>query len=150
MTTMRLSVQGDKELRDGLRKLGISIADLKDEFEETGEYLTGFFSGPVFVSRGQVIGEPWPALNSSYAAWKAQVFPGKPPLVRSTLMQRSFKHKSTKLSSTIWNESEYFRNHQQGIGVPQRMMMKLDEQRERAVIDILAEGLRKKMRQAGV
>lgn len=124
-----LTIHGDKEFVQRLRKFGVSILDLSDSMDETGQYLSRFFSGDVFTSRGQVFGKPWPALNDNYAAFKARKFSGKPPLFRTGLMNRSFKHKSTKLTSSLWNEADYFKYHQEGRGVPERVMMLVDDQR---------------------
>lgn len=148
--TYQITVQGDTELVRKLRKFGVSVLDLSDSMDESGRYLSRFFSGEVFASRGQVFGKPWPALNDNYAAFKARVFPGRPPLIRSGLMNRSFKHKSTKLTTSLWNESKYFQYHQEGRGVPERVMMHVDEKRERAVVGFVAEDINGKMSAAGV
>jgi hypothetical protein len=145
-----ITVQGDSEMIQKLRKFGVSVLDLSDSMDETGSYLTTFFSGEVFASRGQVFDKPWPALSDNYAAHKARTFPGRPPLIRSGLMNRSFRHKSTRLTATLWNEAEYFEYHQDGRGVPERVMMHLDDKRERAVVELIANDIRGKMSTAGV
>ena len=73
--TYSVSVEGGKELTIKLRKYGQSILDLSDSMDNIGKYLTKFWSGEVFASRGQVIGEPWPALNDAYAVFKARRWP---------------------------------------------------------------------------
>lgn len=148
--TYRITVQGDTELIQKLRKFGVSVLDLSDSMDETGRYLTRFFSGEVFVSRGQVFGKPWPALTDNYAAFKARTFPGRPPLIRSGIMNRSFKHKSTKLTTSLWNEAKYFQYHQEGRGVPERVLMHVDEKRERGVVDLVAQAIDGKMKAADV
>lgn len=148
--TYRITVQGDAELIHKLRKFGVSVLDLSDSMDETGRYLTRFFSGEVFASRGQVFGKPWPALNDNYAAFKARTFPGRPPLFRTGLMNRSFKHKSTKLTTSLWNEAEYFGYHQEGRGVPERVMMHVDEKRKRSIAGFIAEDINGKMKAADV
>lgn len=145
-----MTIQGDKEFIQRLRKFGVSILDLSDSMDETGQYLTRFFSGEVFASRGQVFGKPWPAPNSNYAAWKARQWPGRPPLFRTGLMNRSFKHKSTKLTSSLWNEAEYFDYHQEGRGVPERVMMLVDGKRERSIVGFVAADIEGKMKAANV
>lgn len=148
--TYKITVQGDTEMIQKLRKFGVSILDLSDSMDESGNYLTRFFSGEVFASRGQVFDKPWPSLNDNYAAFKARTFPGRPPLIRSGLMNRSFKHKSTRLTASLWNESKYFDYHQEGRGVPERVMMHVDEKRKRAIVDLIAEDINGKMNTAGV
>lgn len=150
MTTLTIQVSGEKEVADRLRRFGISILDLTRAMDQTGRYLSRFFAGEVFASRGGVIGKPWPALNDNYAVWKAEQWPGRPPLVRTGLMNRSFKHRSTKLSAELWNEADYFKYHQGGWGVPQRVMMGLDAKRERGVAQLIAGEIVDKMRTADV
>lgn len=150
MATISLVVEGDKELVSKLRKFGVSVLDLSDSMDATGKYLTRFFSGEVFTSRGQVFGKPWPGLSDNYAAFKASKFPGRPPLIRSGLMNRSFKHKSTRLTASLWNEANYFDYHQEGRGVPERVMMHVDEKRERGVVDLVAQDIDGKMKAADV
>lgn len=145
-----ITVQGSSELAAKLSKFGVAILDLSDSMDKTGSYLTRFFSGEVFASRGQVIGKPWPALNPNYAVFKARAFPGRPPLIRTGLMNRSFKYKSTKLTTSLWNEAEYFNYHQEGRGVPERVMMLVDDKRERAVVQFVADDIGAKMRAASV
>ncbi|KUM39016.1 hypothetical protein [Arthrobacter sp. EpRS71] len=150
MADVRFTIQGDKELAQKLRKFGVSVLDLSDSMDESGRYLTRFFSGEVFASRGQVFGLSWPALNDNYAAFKARTFPGRPPLIRTGVMNRQFKHKSTNLTASLWNESEYFEFHQEGRGVPERVMMHVDEKRERSIVGFIAQDISGKMKAADV
>lgn len=146
-----VSIQGDKELIAKLDRFGVSILDLSKSMDEIGRYLTGFFSGEVFASRGGVIGKSWAPLDDDYAAAKARRFPGRPPLVRSGLMQRGFKHRSTALTSRIHNEAPYFDYHQAGTSkMPARVMMHMDETRARAVVALITDDITGKMRQADV
>lgn len=150
MAELTIEIDGASELAQRLRKFGVAVLNLKPEFEETGQYLSRFFGGEVFTSRGGVIGRPWPALNPSYAAWKARAWPGRPPLIRKGVMQRSFKHRSTALSTTLWNEAKHFEYHQEGRGVPERVMMLVDQRRERMVLRYLGDGVQRQMRSTGV
>ena len=150
MTNIRVTIEGDDELVRKLRKFGVSILDLSDSMEQTGTYLDRFFSGEVFTSRGRVIGKPWPALNSTYATFKARMWPGRPPLIRTGLMNRSFRHKSTKLTTSLWNEADYFKYHQEGRGVPERVMMHVDQKRTRSIVGFIASDIEGKMKAADV
>ncbi|WP_437770615.1 hypothetical protein [Arthrobacter sp. KNU40] len=150
MASYSITIEGDKELADKLRKYGASILDLSKSMGNIGDYLTAFFSGEVFASRGSVISERWPRLNENYAVWKAGRWPGAIPLVRTGLMQRGFKHKSTRLTTSLWNEAAYFDYHQEGLGVPQRMMMKVDTQRERRIVTFIEDDLTGKQRALNV
>jgi len=140
----------DGDLANRIRKFGLSILDLSESMDQIGDYLDAFFANEVFASRGRVIGEPWAALNARYAAYKAKKWPGRPPLVRTGLMQRGFRHKSTALTTSLYNEASYFDIHQDGDGLPQRMMMKVDETRARKVAQFIADDIKGKMGKAGV
>lgn len=150
MAEYSINIEGGDELAFKLRKYGQSILDLSKSMDNIGGYLTKFFSGEVFTSRGQVIGEAWPALNDAYAVFKARRWPGKPPLFREGIMNSSFRHKSTKLTASLWNEAEYFKYHQEGRGVPERVMMKVDQQREHRIVEFVADDLTNKQERAGV
>jgi hypothetical protein len=122
-------VAGVGELNLRLDTAARTIKDLSPAMKDSGDYLVNFFSGVVFASRGGAIGKPWPALNPRYAVWKAERYPGRPPLIRTGLMNRSFRRDYGALSAKIYNEAEYFKYHQQGLGVPERVMMAIDDER---------------------
>ena len=152
MADFKVTIQGDKEF---IRKLNSFVGsdglNLIRAFGASGLYLTRFFSGEVFVSRGRVIGEPWPTLNPSYAAWKARMFPGRPPLVMSGEMMRSFGFEEHKRSLELFNTSDHFDFHQEGTHhIPQRMMMKIDTQRAARVVKYLTSDLTSQMTQRGL
>jgi len=119
--------------------------------DKTGNYLTGFFSGQVFASRGGVFGHPWPRLRDNYAAQKAKEFPGRPPLIRTGLMNRSFKKDAGRLSVKVFNEVWYSRFHQEGTrNMPQRVLMDIDHQRVVQIVSFINGDIQDKMRQANV
>lgn len=151
MTDIQVTVTGDKEF---IRKLDSFIGsgglDLKRSLGASGLYLTRFFAGDVFVSRGRAMGEPWPRLNERYAAWKARQWPGRPPLVRTGEMMRSFGFKESTRDLQLFNTADYFDYHQEGRGVPQRMMMKIDQQRAARVVKYIVGDLTEQMQKAGL
>ena len=150
MSDINVSIQGDKELVGKIRSFVSGQLDLTRSMGATGLYLTRFFGGEVFASRGGVIGRRWPQLNENYAAWKARRWPGRPPLIRTGLMNRSFKHKSTQLTTSLWNEATYFDLHNEGRGVPQRVMMRVDQEREARIVKFIVSDLTTQMDQKGL
>lgn len=150
MTTLTLQISGAQELAQRLSRFGVSTDDFSRAFGASGQYLSRFFAGEVFASRGRVIGEPWPSLNDNYAAWKAEHWPGRPPLIRTGLMNRSFRFQAHKLAVELWNEADYFKYHQGGWGVPQRVMMAVDEQRAARVVKYVVGDVLDKMRAEGL
>lgn len=151
MADIVVTIQGNSELAQKLRKFGVAVLDLSKGMEDVGDYLTGFFSGEVFASRGGVIDESWPSLSRSYAAYKARQWPGRPPLVRSGEMLGSFKSTNTRLSVRIFNTAGHFDYHQEGTRhMPARVMMKVDEARARRIVNYLKDDLDRQMEASGV
>lgn len=150
MSEIRVRIDGDKELVEKFRSFTGKQMDLSRSMGATGLYLTRFFAGEVFASRGGVVGKRWPRLNENYAAWKARRWPGRPPLIRTGLMNRSFKHKSTQLTTSLWNEAKYFDYHQDGRGVPPRVMMRVDQEREARIVKYIVSDLTTQMDQKGL
>jgi phage gpG-like protein len=141
-----ITIEGANRISIDLGKLAAQLSDLSPAMKESGDYLTGFYSGEVFASRGGVIGKPWPSLTPSYAVWKAEQFPGRPPLIRTGEMNRSFKYEFGAVHARIFNTAKYFDAHQQGTRrVPARVMMALDLQRARRVQTIINNYVAKKV-----
>lgn len=128
-TEVSINISGDKEVADMLRSVGLSVQDLKPAMQDVGKYLKKFFANDVFVSRGQVIGHAWPRLSTNYAAQKARSYSGRPMLVRTGTMQRSFTYKSSPLEVEITNTARHFVYHQSDEArtiMPYRPMMKVE------------------------
>lgn len=139
MADIVVRISGDEAVMAKLRKLGQGVLNLKSPMSDIGTYLTGFLSGQVFASRGGIIGEPWAPLNQRYAARKAEEFPGRPPLIREGLMQRSFKKNAGRASATIFNTAPHFGYHQGGTSrIPARVMMKVDHARQIRIAEIIS------------
>lgn len=145
-----IKVEGVDKAGRALSNFAVSLMDLKDSMEETGDYLTKFFAGEVFASRGRVIGKPWPDLNPAYEVEKAMDFPGAPPLIRTGLMNSSFESTPARLSVKLWNRVDYFDYHQEGRGVPQRVMMDVDKTRIRKVAAFIVKDIKAKARKSGL
>lgn len=146
-----ITVTGDKELVQKLHQFTSGQLDLSRSMAATGLYLTRFFSGEVFTSRGGVIGKPWPRLTDSYARWKAEMWPGRPPLIRSGEMMRSFKYKEGPRKLELWNSADHFDFHQEGTRyIPQRMMMRIDQQRAARVVEYMVEDVTDQLSRAGL
>jgi hypothetical protein len=150
MAQIVVSIQGGEELARRIRKFGSSILDLTDAMNDVGDYLVGFFSGEVFVSRGGVIGKPWQPLSDAYALQKAHEFPGRPDLIQSGDMNEGFRFTATRNSVGFYNTQDYFYFHDEGRGVPERKMMDVDRTRLTKIGQFIAQDLDRKMRRADV
>ncbi|SDP33134.1 Phage virion morphogenesis family protein [Arthrobacter sp. ok909] len=145
---LQIEITGDRETVRRLAAMGESLDRLPDAMRETGTYLTGFFSGEVFASHGGAIGMPWPRLSPKTEAQKAREFPGRPMLVRSGLMQRSFRSSFTDSSARVTNTADYFKYHQSDLPrtkLPRRAMMELDAARQRAIAEIVRQAVNRKL-----
>lgn len=134
--TVTITVTGLEDVQRKLKNLSQATSDLSPVMGDVGQYLSRFFSSEVFASRGGVIGEPWAPLSARYAALKAKQYPGRPPLVRTGVMQRSFKYDKGAHFARIYNNSPVFDYHQSNSPrskMPERVMMKVDDAREREI-----------------
>jgi hypothetical protein len=147
---IKISVEGSKQFRARFKKFGSTILELDRAMNDSGKYLSKFFSGQMFTSRGGIVGKPWQPLNDDYAADKARRFPGRPPLIRSGAMNRGYRHDAKSSSVFMFNKQFYFEFHQNGNGVPQRITMALDGPRLTKVGEFIGNNIEQNMETAGV
>lgn len=149
---IQVAITGDREL---VTRIGTFVGsdglNLKRSMGASGLYLTRFFAGEVYTSRGRIIGKPWPRLNEGYAQWKARAFPGRPPLIRSGEMNRSYKFKAAPRRLELWNSADHFDYHQDGTSrIPARVTMRVDEQRAARVAKYFIGDITEQMSKAGL
>jgi hypothetical protein len=150
-STLSLKLSGDKDVKEMLHDVGLGMTDLRPAMQDTGKYLKGLFSGEVFASRGQIIGEPWPRLSEPYASRKAKFY-RKGVFVATGAMQKSFSYAATNSSVTITNTDRKFEHHQLGTRrMPVRTMMKLEDNDARydMVVTIIERRLAKTIAEKG-
>lgn len=124
--TVHIDITGGREVAQMLREVGLELKDLRPAMQDVGKYLKRYFGNEVFASRGSVIGHPWPRLSTAYAARKARIYSGRPILVRTGTMQRSFTYSSKPLEVEITNTAKHFVYHQSDAArtiMPYRPMM---------------------------
>lgn len=141
-----ITLQGEKDLQQKLGRLENQLMVWTDAFAAIGRAFVRFYSSAPFASRGSIYGKPWPALNPKYKTWKADHYPGRPILIREGTLSQGFDFTSTTNEVKLFNRVDYFEKHQKGIGVPQRVIMALNEERKNAAVDILKDDLAKKVR----
>lgn len=145
---LTLEVKGDKEIKQMLTGLGLDVKDLKGAMTDVGDHAKKYFGGQVFASRGGVLGQNWPRLSPAYAAQKAKRYPGRPVLVRTGVMQRSFTSKPSNMSVTISNDAPWFKYHQSSAArtkIPRRVMIGVYNGMQSDVTNIIARALTKKI-----
>ena len=124
------NIEGEQQVSRNLRGVEESMGDWTPTFKKVGVYLTDFFSGEVFDTRGAVIGEPWPPRKIK-ADW--------PILEKSGKMRHSFVYHAEDKQVLITNITDYFKYHQSNkprIKLPRRVMIKIDEDRKREIVKI--------------
>lgn len=147
---VRLEVKGDKEVRQMLTGLGLDLRNLRGAMNEVGRDTIKYFRGPVFVSRGSVINQPWQRLTNRYAAQKAKRYPGRPILVRTGKMQGSFSYSSTGTSVLIFNTDPKFKYHQSSAQrhvLPRRAMIGIYNGMEADVTATIAKVIAQKIKE---
>lgn len=148
MAVISVEITGAQDLIDKLNRLGEELLHLPGEFEQLGEELTEYYAERPIASQGGVFGSRWPPLNPEYSIEKARDFPGRPMLVRTGAMASSFGFQSGVNFVRIDNAADYFRRHQLGEGVPQRLMLSVNKAVQKTVEDILGEGIERKIEES--
>ena len=95
-----------------------------------------------FASQGKLFGEPWPPLSPITIKIKKKLgYGGRPPLVRTGFMKRSFRWNLRNKNRTLIldNPTPYFPFHQLGAPekrIPRRVMLKLDRRRQAMILKL--------------
>ncbi len=134
---LSFELEGATELSRRLRITAGKIKDFSPEFKKIGNYLTDFFSGPVFESKGAILGESWKSRkNERKYTW--------PILEKTGKMRFGFRSESAPNQVRVWNVAEYFKYHQSKLPrhkLPRRVMMKLIESVKIKMVKILHQGI---------
>lgn len=142
MLALKVTLNGLDDLDDSLSQFKDILNDLSPEFGLVGDYLVGFFSNDVFATEGAAIGQNWPPLSPSYAAWKARNFPGRGLLQQSGLLQSSFTALPTSDYLTISNDTPYGGYLQYGTSrMPPRVFMSLSDANLAVIRDMIIDSL---------
>lgn len=140
-----IDVSGIDDIRAKLDKLKRGLMDWNQTLAVIGKAFQDYYSSVPFASRGTVFGQQWEDLNPAYATWKAKNYPGRPILVRSGDLQKGFFFVSSNNEVKLSNKVVYFKKHQFGEGVPQRISMALNDERKKAASDIIRDDIQKKV-----
>lgn len=150
--SVHVILEADK-VDDALSMLGQSLVMFEEAFDNIGKNLSDYFSGQVFASQGQILGDQWPELSEQYEAWKAVNYPGRPPLIRTGEMQDSFAYDSTDTSLTMFNTSDHFVYHQSTEPrtiIPRRAMMAVNDDVRSIIAYLFDQDINAKIARAGL
>lgn len=155
MLNIRVEVTGDKRIVSQLKNIIESMKDWRPELQAVGDYLKDFYQDPTFETEGGIFGARWKPLNPVYLARKVTPksqgglgFGGRGILEASGKMRKSYITKAFPRMLQLINTTEYAIYHQEGRGVPERVLIKVDEARKNQVIDIFKKGALIKIQKA--
>lgn len=124
-------IEGEKQVASLIENVSKKLDDFRSPLTAVNNLLLSTWDKN-FDSEGSTIGEPWKKLSPRYKKRKDSKFPGKPILVATGKMRNSFRSKTGKLQTELYNTSEYFKFHQSNkprTKLPRRVMMKIDDKR---------------------
>lgn len=148
MIEIQITIAGDKETVKKLEKFEGALSDWQSELQSIGGLLQTFYSTAVYETEGGAFGAPWAQLSQPYEAWKRTAYPGRGILVRSGDMKRGYKYTAGRSEMKLWNPVDYAKFHQYGTSrMPQRLLLKLDDQRKNEIIKVIKKGVVDKIRQ---
>lgn len=148
MLNINITITGDRKTITQLKQMSDSFKNWKPELQQIGDYLKEFYANEVFETEGAIIGSRWSPLSPNYEFQKRKKYPGRGILEATGDLRKGYKVKARKNTMELTNPTPYGVFHQQGRGVPKRVLLRLDESRKDDVVKIFKQGLVKKVRKA--
>ena len=146
---MHIELTGVKEFEENLDRIHGVIQSFEPELRDIGEWYIGFLTNDVFETEGGVYHDHWASLSPDYAERKAGHYPGRGVLEASGFMRTHWKLYTTSQYALIENEADYAIYHQEGTDkMPQRMIVKLDRERQDTIYEKFKEGILKRIQDA--
>lgn len=131
---MVFKVSGLDLAKEHLAKFSESMADNTELMAEIGTTISEYAANEAFVSQGQVYGQPWEPLNSTYAVAKAKKWAGRPMEVQTGAMQDGFGSDYTPTTVVVRNKVDVngynlLTLQQKGTsrGLPPRLILALND-----------------------
>ncbi len=146
MLKTTITIKGVKNASSQISALKKELQSFSKELRASGEFLVEFFGTVPFATEGQVYGERWAPLSSRYANWKLRHFPGRGILERTGFLKSSFMFQNTDTTLRVTNTAPYAQFHQEGRGVPRRVIIKMTNRLQVKVVEIMADGISKRIR----
>lgn len=135
-----VTIHGSKEVQRKLDRLGARLLDLSWSMDKIGSSLASYYANYGILSQGGVFNNKWVRLNQQYAFRKAMRYPGRPPMIASGKLAKSFTSKSTSNSVMVTNEASHFKYHQSTRSrtrLPRRQMMGVNDPVRKIVRDLI-------------
>lgn len=154
MLNIQVRITGDKRVLAQLKNIEGAFSDWKPELQAVADYLVDFYKDPVFETEGGIFGARWQALSPAYQAKKSTLYPGRGILEASGNLRRSFESRVYSNMLSILNTAKnkqgepYGSYHQEGKGVPKRLLINVDDKTKKNVVDIFKKGVLIKLQNA--
>lgn len=158
---INITITGDIDMLNNLQTLKTSLKDFTVPLTKSSDMYLNVISQN-FKDEGQTFGEKWQPLSPVTIAIKRKLYEqGKSkaiykPLVRTGKLRDSFDYRlSGKINSMISNAMSYAKLHQEGghstfkgrsVTVPRRVLAKVDEIREKRVLQVFDEWINQILR----
>lgn len=144
----------DTRVQKKLSQLLGDVKDYSEPFRAAGADLTRLFGSDVFETGGWAAGDPWRALAEATLRARAERrghYAASPEVQGRILwwtgtLKRGFRDQITPLSLRIYNVVEYFKYHQQGLGLPRRRMLVVTQDVIIRVMERMHEYVRRSVR----
>ena len=134
---MKITITGDKEVVAALGKVGNAFQIMEEPLDLASKgYMDVIATN--FADGGVTFGDKWKDLSKRAIQTKRAEHPGKfdkegkPMLVRTGEMKKSFGFDIKNKESIIFNAKEYAAYHQDGypmLGIPKRILADVDDKR---------------------
>ena len=139
MANTSITIEGLEKLERILIGVDSQAKDWSKEFTTAGSKLIKFYKTSVFSSRGSAIGESWKKRTKSYG-WNI--------LDNTGAMKNATNYRASKDQLIIYNTADYYKFHQLGTrNMPQRIILKMTDQKAKDLIKIMQKGIEKELQQ---
>ena len=134
---MEITITGDSEVVASLAKIGSEFASMEVPLDRASKSYMDVIATN-FEDEGMTFGQKWPKLSDMTIQIKTSMYPGKfdkqgrPILVETGEMKKSFGFNIKNKESIIFNAKEYAEYHQSGypmLGIPKRVLADVDDKR---------------------
>ena len=147
MLNIEVRITGDKRVLAQLKNIEGMFSDWKPELQNVADYLLNLYTNPVFETEGGIFGARWQALSPAYQARKSTLYPGRGILEATGNLRKSYQARVFSTMLSVLNDARnkqgepYGSYHQEGKGVPKRLLINVDDKTKKEVIDIFKKGV---------
>lgn len=146
-----ISIKGDQEVMNKVKKLGDTMLHLKPAFDVIGKQARNYYATIGITDRGRPWGQEWRGYSKAYQEWKQRHYHGRPMMIVTGRLERSFDWQADENSVRIFNTAPYFKYHQSSAErhrLPRRQMMGINAPIKRIVGEAISDEITRKIRNA--